>query len=205
MRLKTIRDLCDINYNTDTCIIMGNGTSVLEYKHNPNVFTIGVNDIPKLLDPDMLFIVDKREKFDKERILYIEKCKSKYIAIYDSCWNFDNDKKYMISFGGFRKLNGLDNKESINTGFDSPYMAIQLAYKMGFKKIGIIGVDYTDDHFYKKDGKHILVLGKKINQINELYKNLYKTLAKKNVRLFNLSKHSKIETIPYLQIEKIDI
>ena len=87
-------------------------------------------------------------------------------------------------------------------GNNSPYMAIILAYKMGCKKIGMLGVDFTPNHFYAKDGDHDLIQKKYINKILNHYELLYNELKKNDCLLYNLSVDSIITTVPKILPEE---
>jgi GT2 family glycosyltransferase/spore maturation protein CgeB len=61
---------------------------------------------------------------------------------------------------------------------------------MGAKHIGLIGVDFTNDHFFGQTGQH--PLANQLARINEEYRILGEALSKRGVEVVNLSKHSRI-------------
>ncbi|HRW22614.1 MAG TPA: hypothetical protein P5509_11640, partial [Bacteroidales bacterium] len=124
-----------------------------------------------------------------------------YYAIKDHSWNFPEDRTFSITFGKFTKRPNLDNKNIIDIGLDSPYVAAQLAYKMGFKKIAILGVDYTPHHFHRNDGEHELVEFNKIGTLNEMYGGLAEDLKSLGVELYNLNNESKIKSVPFMKYD----
>jgi hypothetical protein len=186
------------------CIIFGNSESVNIFDKRSNIFTIGVNNIGAYYNTDILMVVDSVSTFkrlqDPTRLNQIYNSKHSINIIKDEKWNFPYENTYQMKFGPYSTLNNLDDDNIIDTGHDSPYMAIQLAYKLGFTYIGILGVDYNDNHFYKKDGTHSLVKHNMFDQIYELYRNLNCELIKKKVNLFNLSPTSRIECIQKIGI-----
>ena len=176
------------------CVVLGNGSSVTSYEHLDTDFTIGVNDICKFFTPNILLLVDTRAQFkSEERAKEIEATKCIHF-VRDDNWNFENGKCYSFQLGYKGSFANFDKKDIIDTGWDSPYMACILAAKLGFRNIAIIGVDYTDNHFYAQDGPHNLM--KNFTTVNDYYKKLYEFLDKKGIKLVNLSKDSKLTAIP---------
>ena len=86
---------------------------------------------------------------------------------------------------------------------NSPYTGINIAYKLGARQIAIVGVDFTDGHFYsKKDGPHSL---SRMNYITDLewgYDHIKNELKKLGADLYNLSSSSKIESLPKISVEE---
>lgn len=202
---NTLHFLINKKIDKPKCIVMGNGMSVKSYIHKESHYTIGVNDICKFFTPNILLLVDTKARFERKGIIdrmhAIANATPDVFVFQDVNWEFDWHKSYILKFGKFKQLKNLENKDIIDIGLDSPYMGVQLAYKMGFKEIAIIGVDFTPHHFYKNDGEHDLVKCDKLSTLNSLYDNLYKTLKLKNVKLYNLNKNSKITTIPFIDME----
>lgn len=202
---KELGFLCNKKFIQDKCIVLGNGLSVKNFIPNSSVFTIGVNDICNFYSPNVLLIVDTLSKFKRKnikgRIENIRKGTPNFYVINDSSWKFPKEKTFKVKFGKYAKRHNLDNKNIIDIGLDSPYMGVQLAYKMGFKKIAILGVDYTLHHFYKKDGEHELVKFKKLASLNKLYKSLHDDLKKQGIIFYNLNKESNIKSIPFIKYD----
>lgn len=193
-----------INRSSDKCVVLGNGVSVLSYKRN-DIFTIGVNDICNYYVPNILFLVDTKEKFElrklENRTLKIENANPDFFVVYDHNWNLPHEKTFKFDYGKHKAIENFENIDIIDTAYDSPYMATLLAAKLGFKKIGIIGVDYTDNHFDRNDGKHELIVHNKLQDVIASYDHLYKFLKEKNTEVYNLSKESKVNSLPYTDIE----
>ena len=75
---------------------------------------------------------------------------------------------------------------------------------MGAKHIGLIGVDFTEGHFYNhKDGSHPLIKANYLRRLNSAYQVMVTELAKRGTSLYNLSEISKLE-IPKISLEKFD-
>jgi len=64
---------------------------------------------------------------------------------------------------------------------------------MGCTNIGLLGVDFTDNHFFGQTGPH--VLNKRIKEIKREFNLLQLALAKKGINFVNLSPVSTL-TLP---------
>lgn len=186
--------------NKKKCVVLGNGISINDYTPEEGVFMIGVNDICKKITPNILFIVDEKRRFkEKERVETIENSECIHV-IRDGLWNFKKGKTLMFKIGHRKDFDNFNVPGVIDCAWDSPYMAILLAAKLGFKTIEVIGVDYCDNHFYAEDGTHNLM--KRFKDVNECYKNLVSFLASKNIKVYNISSVSKVTAIPHYEVRK---
>ncbi len=61
---------------------------------------------------------------------------------------------------------------------------------MGAKRIGLIGVDFTDHHFFARTGWH--PLAGQLEIIDQEYRKLADALEADNVRVVNLSRDSRL-------------
>jgi uncharacterized Rossmann fold enzyme len=85
---------------------------------------------------------------------------------------------------------------------NSPYMAAIIAYQLGAKKIGMVGVDFTNDHFFSETGAH--KLSKNVRNIDLEYSLLRNHLENKGVKVANLSPISLLESWPKMNLEEFD-
>lgn len=190
-----------------SCIILGCGLSAKNYVAHPKIFTIGVNDIGLLTNPNVLLLVDSKRKFEKDaknkdRIKNIENTKSDYYVVLDSRWNFPHDKKYFFKLGTVNNMKkNLDGNDRLNYAQDSPYIAANLALKLGFKTIGFLGVDYTPHHFYIDDGDHQLIKLKYKEKLQDHYVRLHEALKTYRCKAYNLSEKSIIKTFPKISYQ----
>src|SRR6266567_2061969 len=76
---------------------------------------------------------------------------------------------------------------------NSPYVAVCLAAYMGARRIGLIGVDFTDHHFFAATGRH--PLAPRLGAIDAEYGRLAAALARRGVELVNLSRTSRLTTL----------
>jgi hypothetical protein len=81
---------------------------------------------------------------------------------------------------------------------NSPYVGICLAVQMGACRIGLIGVDFTDHHFFAPTGKHSLA--PQLSIIDEQYKRLYEAIRTRGVEIFNLSSTSRLTAFPKMSL-----
>jgi uncharacterized Rossmann fold enzyme len=81
-------------------------------------------------------------------------------------------------------------------------MAIIIAYQLGAKKIGLVGVDFTQDHFFAKTGTH--KLSKHLRNIDHEYDVLKNNLENKGVKVANLSPISLLGSWPKMDLDQFD-
>jgi hypothetical protein len=196
---KYFKDFHNI-HKGENIVVCGCGTSLLSFKeHHSDFITIGVNDVPGLFDPTYMLVTDNHHRFNNNRKKLINESKAKYLFTCVGGWSHPNIVYFTLGKKGF---NNLDNPELVDHFLNSPYTATNVAYKLGAKNIGIIGVDFTDGHFYNpSDGQHSLDRMRYTSEINFMYGKLSAALMERGVMLFNLSKDSKIDSIPYISIE----
>lgn len=193
-------------HKNENIIVIGCGTSSNEIKHESNNIkntTIGVNDIGDIYTPTYLLVVNQPNNFIESRLKHIQynKCDN-FITHLINDWKFEKDILIKIEIGS-RNLSNFDNKNGIiDYSNNSPYMACLVAYYMGAKNIGLIGVDWTDNHFNNADGAHRLINGNGLNNINKDYTELYLKLKSKNCNLYNLSQISRLTEIPKISLNE---
>lgn len=169
-------------------IVCGCGESAtLLTEPNRNI-TIGVNDIQRLFSPNYLVVVNDKVSFSPQRWSFIESTQAEVIFTHLRGLKVDDKRKCIISLGKYGACE-LD-KPAIDYSSNSPYIATILAYKLGARNIGLLGVDFTPNHFFAKTGEH--PLSKKSNIINNEYQQMCRVLSGKGVNFYNLSPNSKI-------------
>src|ERR1700685_2059684 len=100
---------------------------------------------------------------------------------------------------------GVDNLDPnvLHYTRNSPYLATCLAMHMGAKRIGLIGVDFTDHHFFAATGRHSLA--GEFEQINREYKRLAEECARRGIEVVNLSAESRLSAFPKVTPEHFAI
>ena len=116
--------------------------------------------------------------------------------------NIESIKDRIIEFKlGSRALNNIDNNGTLDFSCNSPYVAIILAYQMGCREIGVIGVDFTDNHCHMQDGTHELVRNGRLPEIERDYSRLHSALKCRKCNVYNLSEISNLTALPKIGIE----
>lgn len=199
-----VKSLKDFNqpHAGEKIIVCGCGTSLLGFaEHASRYVTIGVNDVPELFTPTYLLVTDSPLRFNLKRQTLVSKSKSKYLFTCAKGWRHDNLVHFEL---GTQALTCLDKKNHLDHYLNSPYTAVCLAHKFGAKHIGIIGVDFTNGHFYNpNDGPHNVITSRHLARVNVAYQNLRTALEKRGVTLHNLSSASNLE-IPKMTLKEFD-
>ena len=182
-----------------TIVVCGCGESLNTLPLNGNIITIGVNDVGRLFDPTYLVVLNHPQQFKLDRYRYVRN--SKASAVFSQLplkFPHPNIIKFKLGQKGgtdFSKLDVLPYTQN------SPYVAVCLAAYMGAKRIGLIGVDFTDNHFFDNTGKH--VLSSQLEKIDSEYLNLFTALKSRGVELVNLSSSSRLTSIKKLSFNEL--
>lgn len=198
---KTLSDFID-KHKGEKIIVVGCGVSarnILPYKDEFTI--IGVNDIGRLFHPTYLLITDAPNRFHGKRYDIVHRSQAKFVFTPVKKWRLENPTKKVMFKLGKRGVATLDRKDTLDHFYTSPYCGLILAYKMGAKHIGMIGVDFTPHHFYQKDGNHELVRMNKIKNIDDVFGQLRVELENRGTHLYNLSEESQISTFPKITID----
>ena len=193
------------NTQDGKCVVMGCGPSVLNLQpYLDQCFTIGVNDIGDFCDPDMLVIVDEPYAFTPTRLETIIGTRPKMLVSHTQYWNTHITAPhnfFHLEFGS-RGTDKFDDDISMNKipiANTSTYIGVALAYYMGFRTIGMIGVDFTRDHYNNADGVH--KLNRHIRNVNDSYIHIHNKLTEKGIEFWNLSKESIID-VPKMDLKE---
>lgn len=182
-------------------IVCGCGTSLKQFKpYHQNFITIGVNDVPALFNPTYLLVTDHPNRFNDNRKKLINEADVKGLL---TCVNGWRNPKIIHFDLGKKGASNLDDPSKVDHFLNSPYTAINVAYKMGASAIGMIGVDFTEGHFYSpKDGQHSLARMGYLKDLRGGYSIIKHELEKRGVPLYNLSSISQIDTVPKITLDK---
>lgn len=199
--VKRLSEFAGIHKNSKI-VVCGCGTSLLSFKpYHEKWITIGVNDVPALFEPTYLLVVDHPNRFLGKRKDLINKSNSKYLFTCAKGWRHPR----MVNFElGSTDVKNLDHPNRLDHFIHSPYVAVGLAHKLGATKIGLIGVDFTNGHFYNEtDGAHPVIQSNSLNRVNAMYHKLKDALISRGVALYNLSPISRVE-LPKITIEEFN-
>ena len=165
-------------------LILGCGPSLELLPKDYKGATFGVNDVAKWYVPDYLLCVNDRNTFSQYRwnIIYNTPAQNIFTHLRPMRIGFKHkDRVIKVSLG--RRGGAEWDKNEVDYSVDSPYMAILMAARMGFKRIGLLGVDLTDANHN---------LSKRYAEVHSNYNKLNKTLSKGGIELFNLSPDSSL-------------
>lgn len=183
-----------------TIVVCGCGPSLLDLPNPTRYTTIGVNDVGRLFDPTYLVVVNPRSQFKADRFQYVEQSKAKALHT-------------QLELGPVRppvrrfrlgQYGGTDLHDSSVLPYtqNSPYVAVCLAATLGAQRIGLIGVDFTDDHFFAATGPH--ALAKQLGVIDAQYGRLAAALAQRGIELVNLSARSRLTSLRKVDLSWLD-
>ena len=141
-------------HKDETIIVCGCGESLNDLQGPERFITIGVNDVGRQFDPTYLVVVNPRHQFKNDRFHYVETSRAQ--AIFTQLALGINHPHIVRFKLGERGGTNISDPNSLPYTQNSPYVALCLAAHMGAKSIGLIGVDFTDHHFFGKTGRHPL-------------------------------------------------
>ena len=178
-----------------TVVVCGCGVSLKQLRRPERVVTIGVNDVGRLFTPDYLIVVNERRQFALDRYVHVEQ--SQATAVFSQV-ALAHPRAVRFRLGR-RGGTGRTDGESLDYTNNSPYVAISLARHMGAARIGVIGVDFDDDHFFGPTGRH--PLAGQLPQIDREYAALSAACRAEGVELVNLSATSRLTSLPRADLE----
>lgn len=184
-------------HSGETIVVCGCGPSLLELECPDRFITIGVNDVGRLFDPTYLVVLNPRQQFKTDRFRYVEQSNAR--ALFTQL-DLGRVKPPVVKFrlgqyGGTESATG----DTLHYTQNSPYVAVCLAAHMGAKRIGLIGVDFTDDHFFAQTGRH--ALSGRLQEIDRQYGRLAESLAQRGIELVNLGSCSRLRSLPRMRID----
>ena len=182
-------------------IVCGCGMSLHDIKDIHSEFiTIGVNDVPALFDPTYSLVTDHPIRFSDARKKIVNESGSKALFTCVKGWNHNQIVMFDLAKRG---VGSLEDPNKVNHFLNSPYAGINIAYKLGARIIGMIGVDFSKGHFYSpKDGDHELSRRGYMSDINAGYRMINQDLQKHGAKLYNLSQNSQIKTVDKISLEE---
>jgi hypothetical protein len=176
----------------ESILVCGCGSSLSQIVAPERVVTIGVNDVGRLFDPDYLVVLNPRRQFAPGRFQYVENSRARVIFTQLDL-GIGHSRQVRVRLAG-RGQADLGNPNALPYTRNSPYPAVCLAAHMGARRIGLIGVDFTDHHFFGATGRH--ALANEFEQIDREYRQLYESCTQRGIELVNLSRESRLTGIP---------
>jgi len=196
-RLANFRELA----GHEQIVVCGCGPSLHELTDPQRFVTIGVNDVGRLFDPTYLVVVNPRNQFKADRFRYVEESKAQ--ALFTQL-DLGPVRPPVVRFK-LGHYGGTDDGggQVLHYTQNSPYVAVCLAAQMGAQRIGLIGVDLTDHHFFGLTGRHSLA--GRLREIDTQYGRLAAALAQRGVELVNLSSSSRLTSLPKATVSSIGV
>lgn len=161
------------------CHVLGLGKSIHDFKEYEG-YRIGVNDIYRYTYCDRVIVVNSFTKLP-ERKQYIDTARP-----LDGLWSHLSSFK---EHPEYRKLemkpfNGIVRPKTVYFSKSSPFIAMSMAYALGFKEIVLWGVDLVDHPILKDKNK--------IAEINNFCK-FTSEINKQGVQVYKGSKYSQLD------------
>ena len=185
----------------ETIVVCGCGESLNSLERPERFVTIGVNDVGRRFTPDYLVVVNPRSQFSADRFKYVEASKSK--ALFTQFPDLGVAHPCIINFQ-LGTYGGIDFSDAnvLHYTQNSPYVALCLAAYMGASRIGLIGVDFTDNHFFALTGTHPLAA--QLSTIDEQYRRLGEALRGRGIEVVNLSPTSRLTAFPKMAVQEFN-
>ncbi len=178
-------------------VVCGCGVSLKLFECPERFITIGVNDVGRQFHPNYLLVVDPPARFKGDRFHYVQKSQAEYL--FTQRTDLDVPHPNVVNFRlGIKGGVDFADPNVMHYGVVTPYMALYLAAHMGAVDIGMIGVDFTDHHFFGETGPHDW--GNHVATIDEQFRRLGAALLRKGVRVFNLSPVSRLTAFPKMDL-----
>lgn len=184
-------------HHGETIIVCGCGESLNLLELPEQAVTIGVNDVGRRFTPNYLVVVNPRSQFKAGRFQYVASSRAQYVFTQLPNLGIPHPRIVRFRLGKYGGTDFSDPKVLHYTQ-NSPYVALCLAAHMGARRIGLIGVDFTDHHFFASTGAH--ALGRKLAAIDAEYRRLVEALRARGVEVFNLSPVSRLTAIPRMPL-----
>lgn len=173
-----------------TVIVCGCGRSLRLLQQPERFVTIGVNDVGRQFTPDYLVVVNERRQFTPERYAFVEQSRAR--AVFSQ---LDLQHPRAVRFRlGQRGGTERRDPDCLHYSNNSPYVAVDLARHMGAARIGLIGVDLDEHHFFADTGRH--PLAEQLSQIDREYGALAQACRSAGIELVNLSPTSRLQSLP---------
>ncbi len=164
-----------------TVDVLGLGESIKEYKPSKNL-TIGVNDIAKYHNTDIVVCVDRIHKFNRQRASHIIRNTGTLYTHLPEWKNLKKNTKIIELAKGRGTLGTLNEIGVYPYSNNSTYLAVVVAYKKGARVINLYGADFNTHKNFK---------GNLLKQAMKDWKNLSEVLALNDCTL-RVTKQSKL-------------
>lgn len=191
LRLRDFRNI----HPREAVIVCGCGISAADFARPSSVRTIGVNDFGRKFDPDYLLVIDARRSFPQDRYTHIQNSRARFVfSDHPHRLRYSRLVRFPMRRSPQPNLENPDALYFVDKPVTSPYIGVALAAQMGSPLIGMIGVDFDQHHFFAPSGPHTLT--RHLDGIERRFALLTAELSRHGVQLFNLSPHSRLQSVP---------
>jgi len=181
-----------------TILVCGCGSSLAQVIAPERTITIGVNDVGRLFDPDYLVVLNPRSQFSAGRFAWVENSRAKAVFTQlELGIRHPNVVRFRL---GRRAGADFADPDVLPYTRNSPYLALCLAIHMKARRIGLLGVDFTANHFFGGTGRH--PLSAEVSHIDREYLHLYQSCRRMGIEVFNLSPDSLLTAFPKITQEE---
>ena len=189
--MRTLASFANVHQG-GAIVVCGCGQSLNQLEHPEQFVTIGVNDVGRKFQPDYLVVVNPPHQFSGDRFRYVEGSQAKFIFTQlDLGLARSNVVKFSLGTQGGADLS---DPNVLHYTQNSPYVALCLAIQMGARRIGLLGVDFTNDHFFGPTGVHSLTA--QLSVIDQQYQRLNEAARARGIEIYNLSAESRLTAFP---------
>jgi hypothetical protein len=172
----------------ETLLVCGCGSSLSEVVAPERFVTVGVNDVGRLFQPDYLVVLNPPQQFQGDRFRHVEESRAR--AVFTQL-DLGINHPHVVRFRlGTRGGVNFDDPDVLHYTRNSPYLALCLAIHMGAARVGLVGVDFTEHHFFGATGRHPLAA--EFPKIEREYRQLAESCRRMGVEVVNLSRASRL-------------
>ena len=189
LSLPAFRD----RHRGERIIVCGCGQSLNDLPLPAGCVTIGVNDVGRRFDPTYLVVVNPPGQFSRDRFSFVRNSRAEFLFTQRDDLGPVRSPLARLRLGRFGGVD-FDDPGVLHYTQNSPYVALCLAAHMGAAEIGLIGVDFTENHFFGPTGVH--PLAPQLAAIDRQYAALGRALQARRVRVVNLGKSSRLTAFP---------
>ncbi len=179
-------------------VVCGCGVSLNDFERPERFITVGVNDVGRLFQPTYLVVCNWEHDFKGDRWQFVKNSRAQHVFTHLHKLELPHPDVVRLRHGVH---NGTDFSDPnvLHYTNTSTYMALCLAVHMGARLIGIIGIDYTPDHFFGPTGRYT---GGDAAAVDREFRRLGDAVLARGVKIFNLSRPSLLRAFPKKPLEE---
>jgi hypothetical protein len=178
-------------------VVCGCGSSLALMRRPERFVTIGVNDVGRLFTPNYLVVLNPRNQFRGDRFHHVETSKAEVVFSHLNL-GISHPRQVRFRLG---QRGGVEPSDPnvLHYTRNSPYVAMVLAAHMGARRIGLLGVDFTPNHFFASTGEH--GLSRDVVRIDDEYGRLAASCVARGIEVCNLSPDSRLTSLPKMSLD----